>query len=170
MSVLSSSEIERIETKAEDILQSVYGNVDEIELPIDLKRVLDKYNIQLKQGEFTKDPEISGIYDREEGAIYVAKDDVPQRKSFTVAHELGHYFLHQDKSSEIFYRRQVTQIDEETIYDEAQANWFAASLLMPKDLVIKYWRLTKDKDEIAAIFGTSPIAVYYRLKNLGLIT
>ena len=40
---------------------------------------------------------------------------------------------------------------------------------MPKKLILKYWELTQDIEKLAQIFGVSPSAVYFRLKNLQLI-
>jgi len=50
----------------------------------------------------------------------------PKRDRFTIAHELGHYFLHstQGETPIIAYRQGSTRI-------EWEANWFAAALLMP---------------------------------------
>lgn len=69
--------------------------------------------------------------------IIVSSLQNEQRKKFTVAHELGHLFLHMgfrtnkeiwDKQDNNVYRRFGST------EQEYQANEFAASLLMPKDL------------------------------------
>lgn len=168
MAHLTESKILEIDTAAKDVLHSVYGDAESISPPVDLNQILSKFSLTLKEGEFP-DRNVAGIFDRGANTIYVAKDDIPARKAFTVSHELGHFFLHKDKKSEVFYRTEMTQLDKEEVVDEAEANWFAASLLMPEKLIKKYWELTKDIEKIAAIFGTSPSATYYRLKNLQLI-
>lgn len=54
------------------------------------------------------------------------------RDRFTLAHEIGHYFLHQD--IEVAYHRRLENLV--TYKDpEWQANVFAAELLMPRDAI-----------------------------------
>ncbi len=165
---MNQTTINTIEAKASSILESVYGNLNDIKLPINLPDILKEYSITLKTGKF-KDKNISGVLSREENAILVASDETPNRTAFTVAHELGHYFLHKDKATDVFYREQILNITEEDRETEKEANWFAASLLMPPQLVKKYYRIAKDIDVLSSLFGVSPTAVYYRLKNLGLV-
>ena len=61
----------------------------------------------------------------------------------------------------------MTELDEKD--QEQEANWFAASLLMPKNIFIRFWTIIKDIDELASRFEVSNQAAYYRLKNLGMI-
>lgn len=167
MSVLSQADIIGIEQKAKDVLLSVYKKVEEIKPPIDISKILSANSFKVESGEFD-DEDVVGYYDKKAKKISVSSDDIYQRQIFTVAHELGHFFLHADKEEEVFYRTQVINLDSEKQKEEAEANWFAASLLMPKNLVLKYWELTKDIDIIAKIFGVSHTAAYFRLKNLQL--
>src|SRR3989339_845568 len=168
MAILSKDQIISIESSAQDVLLSVFGNIDSVELPIKISEILEKYNFNLQKGKF-KDDSVVGIYDKQNSTIYVNVDDPYPRQVFTVAHELGHYFLHADKHQEIYYRKELTRLDGENPPQESEANWFAASLLMPKKLILKYWELTQDIEKLAQIFGVSPSAVYFRLKNLQLI-
>lgn len=76
--------------------------------------------------------------------IHIRKMLPENRKRFTLAHELGHLFLHMDffdaeKQKEhgeykdcIFYRKEGNYAEE-----ELQANEFAASLLMPSEAFFK---------------------------------
>ncbi len=164
---MKQGQINVIEAKASGVLESVFGNLNDIQLPISLSRVLDKYNIILKTGKF-EDKNVSGVFNRKDQEIYVAEDEAPNRKAFTVAHELGHYFLHEGKVTEVFLREQILNLTEESRESEQEANWFAASLLMPEKLIKKYYSISKDVDVLSTLFGVSPTAVYFRLKNLGL--
>lgn len=168
MAHLTKDQIISIEASAQDVLLSVFGNIESIEPPINISEIIRKYNFHLKVGRF-KQENVVGAYDRAASTIYVNSDDPYPRQVFTVAHELGHYFLHRSKTQEIFYRTELTKLDGENPPEESQANWFAASLLMPKAIVIKYWGLTHDVEKLANIFGVSPSAVYFRLKNLQLL-
>ena len=51
---------------------------------------------------------------------------------FTIAHELGHHFLHEGKTDEeIYYRTQAMKINSKD-KRETEANWFAARLRISK--------------------------------------
>lgn len=64
----------------------------------------------------------------------------PRRNKFTVAHELGHLFLHfpvvqrLHPGAHMVATRWVDARDEVQRRAEWEANWFAASFLMPVDL------------------------------------
>ncbi len=158
----------QIESKTLDILVDVYGGLDNILPPIDLNRIIRKYNIQLKTGKFSN-PDISGVYDRKACSIYVAQDDQPERQRFTIAHELAHYFLDDNVKEDIFLRSEALNLDKEGKKQDMEANAFAASLLMPEFLVKRIWMQFKNTETIAQVFGVSNSACYYRLKNLGLM-
>lgn len=81
------------------------------------------------------------------------------RDKFTLAHELGHYFLHFNSEDE---RKMAARMGSGRI--EWEANWFAASLLMPKSLIE-----TKRLDSayaIASYFGVSLQAASVRLESM----
>lgn len=164
---LSSQTILQIEAKAQDALESVY-NHDPIDLPINLQKILNQYGLHLKAAEFDQ-PDAWGLFDRSKQTIYVAKDATLPRAAFTIAHELGHFILHQDKQKETFWRMDGINMDVQDKTEEQEANWFAASLLMPKSLVLKYWQHSRSVENVAAIFGVSNTALVWRLKNLGVV-
>ncbi len=130
------------------------------------------------------DPEVSGVlYRRPDGVVIaVNRDHAPTRRRFTVAHELGHLLLHQGRPLIVDHvvRARINLRDHRsslaTEREEIDANRFAASLLMPADLVND--RLTKQLrhglseqrtiDALAKEFGVSPQAMEFRLTNLGL--
>lgn len=101
--------------------------------------------------------------------IYVEETAPYVRKAFTVAHELGHYRLHHDLPREVFYRMNLSDTDDKDGYLEQEANWFAASLLMPEAFVRQIWVVTRDLPEVARRCAVSAVATRYRLKNLGCI-
>lgn len=159
-----------IEAKADSVLLSIYGDIDKISLPIDLSKILEKNNIKTKEGIFA-DPDILGAYYKKDGErmIVLSEKDPYQEKIFTVAHELGHYFLQSDTNRDIFFRTQITQLDKEKKPEELEANLFAVSLLMPEKLLLKYWKLSHEIDVLAKIFGVTPAVTAFRLKTLNLI-
>lgn len=101
------------------------------------------------------------------------------RQRFTIAHELAHHIMHRSMMSEGVHvdkgvlRRDFTSsmaIDSR----EVEANAFAATLLMPEDLVLRYANTSIDMEDdqmvarLAKIFGVSSAAFTNRLLNLSL--
>lgn len=168
MATLTIEEKKQAEEAAEAVLRDTFGSLDTIEYPININIILEKYALQLKEGGFT-DNKISGAFNREEATIYVSEKESPERQLFTVAHEIGHFKLHKSRTTDILYRTQVYQFNNGDPKDETQANWFAANLLMPKEAVKKMWKITSDANRMATFFGVSRTAMYFRLKDLGLL-
>ncbi len=61
------------------------------------------------------------------------------RKNFTIAHELGHYFMHFDNSRAEFVDNRKTMNRATSFWDkkESEANDFSANLLMPVSLIVR---------------------------------
>lgn len=164
---LNLQKLKTIEAKAADILREVYGE-EEIIPPVDLGRVARRFGLSLKKVNFDS-PDALGQLDRQNKTISVADGEYFPRVSFTIAHEIGHYVLHQNKSKDTFWRLESINIETQDKEEETEANVFAASLLMPEEHVRLWWSKTCDVNLVANIFGVSLSAMRYRLKNLGLI-
>ena len=133
--------------------------------PVNLDLIL-KY-LNLKVVEKTLIDELSGSLDVVNKTIYLEKSHSQTRKNFTIAHELGHYCLHQEVADKfedkIFFRSSVT--DEH----EHQANNFAGELLMPKDeFLLKIKSGINTIQELATYFNVSTLAIRVRAKQLNL--
>lgn len=107
--------------------------------------------------------------------IYVSPFQSSERKKITIAHELGHLFLHMGYkiNSELWNKQK-----NETYYRsgdslmEYQANEFAAALLMPKkaykEIMDQYTNGNQvETDKVADYFGVSISAASNRGKFLG---
>lgn len=109
--------------------------------------------------------------------IVIPKSQYPQRKTFTIAHELGHLFLHMGfRTNRELWNSQNNKIYRRfgTSEQEYQANEFAASLLMPKDrykkIVSKYAvNGTVDMTKVASYFKVSVAAATNRGLFLGIL-
>ena len=124
--------------------------------------------------------ELSGVIIHDKGTyrIFISENDSENRQRFTFAHELGHFFLHKDylieKSlildapSYIPRDLDLSGLDEKQKLMEAEANHFAAELLMPEDLVRDLYSKSKDLGILAKSLNVSESAVGYRISNLGL--
>lgn len=89
-----------------------------------------------------------------------------RRDQFTIAHELGHYFLHylhpKREAAASFGRGERNVV-------ETQANVFASALLMPAEQFKKAWtRHSGNARALATIFDVSPAAVEVRAEVLDL--
>lgn len=157
-----------IELQARDVLLNAYDGEQAIAPPIDILKIVKALGLTLKEGVF-KEENVAGAYDKASKTIYIAENDPYTRKAFTIAHELGHFFLHKEKEKETFFRSNALLLDKEEKEDEQEANCFAASILMPKNIVIRYFNVTRNIERLADIFGVSNSAMSWRLKNIGLI-
>lgn len=113
--------------------------------------------------------ELSGDF-----TVGINRNDGELRQRFTLAHELGHYFLHSDllePGGSHFDRLYSGHNDSGVLSprDETQANKFAATLLMPKSHVQREWTNHRPHHwRLAKQFGVSSSAMAWRLVNLGL--
>ena len=64
------------------------------------------------------------------------------RRNFTIAHELGHYFLKHRLKINAFYCFDNEILEDNTLQDniENEANYFATCLLMPEDKITKAFK------------------------------
>ena len=130
------------------------------------------------------DGDVSGMLlrsdDSERAVVGVNSIHTVTRRRFTVAHELGHYLLHDgrpvivDPNVRANYRDSRSSLA--TDREEIEANRFAAELLMPEAMVRRALRTVEGNDDsdiaqsLARRFKVSNEAMTYRLINLGLST
>lgn len=131
------------------------------------------------------DPDTSGVLVRRpDGQVFILvnRSHHPNRKRFSVAHEIGHHQMHGDHPAVFVDGSMIDFRDEHSAsgedWREIQANRFAAALLMPKPFLMRALAgrnidmLNDDDellDELARAFGVSRQAMTYRLMNLGLL-
>jgi len=129
--------------------------------------------------------DLSGFLYRKEGRaiIGVNSHHATVRQRFTIAHELGHYLLHNQEGVHVdravFARLRDSVASQGTDSDEIEANVFAAELLMPRafiDADLKTMDVGKvDIVEDGAVgnlagrYAVSGQAMLLRLRNLGYI-
>lgn len=86
------------------------------------------------------------------------------RNRFTIAHELGHYFLHSVGGT-----KAILIGREGSNRMEWEANWFAAAFLLPKKLFTKDWKEHKGSvPYMVHKYQVSEAVVEIRLKSLKL--
>jgi Zn-dependent peptidase ImmA (M78 family) len=116
----------------------------------------------------------------EEFCIHLNQNRHKNRERFTLAHELGHLFMHMGYLIDSAKWNSLSKIEESVFYrdnsysiDEYEANEFAASFLMPKDEFIdvagNYLSGNQySLDPIAEYFDVSIEAVSNRGKWIGI--
>lgn len=116
-------------------------------------------------------PEVSSSLNKvgDDWIIVINKSHALHRKRFAMAHEFAHYCLH---------RKKRTQFEDITLFKfegqsdniEMQASKFAAELLMPEVLIrSEINKGVTAVSNLAEIFGVSPLAMKFRLKNIGFV-
>lgn len=146
-------------------------------VPVNPVVLANKLGIKVFNAKFSDESLAAMVARRgDDITILLEESDPPYRKRFSIAHELGHHFLHLvsdgeivDKSIDLFRDSAPAgeTIDEER-RKEIEANQFAAALLMPAELVREKWSSTESMGEMAKLFNVSEAAMGFRLTSLGL--
>ena len=161
----------KIEQQAKDILRQ-HGLYS---LPIDPVLLANELGVTVNNAKFANDSLAALIAKRGKNAqIFVEQSDPPYRKRFSIAHELGHHFLHLQEDGEIvdkradMFRERIPDGEDWSWgrYREIEANLFAAALLMPEELVREEWEVNPDVSTMAKIFNVSEEAMGYRIDAL----
>lgn len=117
--------------------------------------------------------DVLGYYDKANNIFYLNESNQPiNRMRFTVAHELGHYFLHSGTLSNQFRKITLrTDVIAHADPQEVEANYFASYFLMPDRKILDTLHLTKMMfsgeelvQDFAEIFAVSPDAMRIRFK------
>ncbi len=204
---LSATEIESI---VNPILRKYNKLVSAIEIDSFVEHLKKEYKLTF---DFTKNLEtvngkqIAGYFDIEKKAILIDNSIVGTEKfGFVLGHELGHFFLHselkvnqeryndfEDSHYDFFSDKHLLVNDRNWI--EWQANKFAVSLFLPKDLFIQHlisFRTSigisrphhiyldsqsinqqdyyKTVEYLSNYFGISKTTVKYRIEEFEMIT
>ena len=156
-------------------------------IPVDVIALAEELGIDVYEVFFDND-NVSGYISTEDNKpfICVNKRHPSTRQYFTIAHEIGHFVLHQDildnnitvptyyKTGEginnCVMARSSIEFTNSIEYkrNETQANQFAANLLMPKDEFIKQANLCDNLIDLAQIFKVSVGAASIRANSLGI--
>ena len=134
--------------------------------PINVAELARHYGIKVDLRPMEDD--ISGHLSLKNGTWHISVNSLHhwKRQRFTLAHELGHFFLHrwkcQNFTDKMLFRK------NETSPMEVEANNFAADLLMPEREFRDYIGEKSSKvEELAEHFAVSALAVRVRAKKLG---
>ncbi len=145
--------------------------VEEIALALEIRQVLP-FDTDSFEGALLADEAKSNCM------ILVRSDARPERRRFTVGHELGHYLMPLHIPTQDGFRCTQTDMQQEEITGargnaawEAEANTFAAELLMPPTEFKRKLRAERDVSiealtSVAHEFGVSKMACGRRIMQL----
>lgn len=108
---------------------------------------------------------VMGYLDLSRRSIVVNKRDEPNRQTFTIAHELGHYQLHRSLLEHHPERYSVLErkpLGAQKVPIEQEANAFAAHFLVPRKMLDKYRKIASIS-ELARLFVVSEEVIRWRL-------
>jgi Zn-dependent peptidase ImmA (M78 family) len=148
-------------------------------LPVDLDKLAEAIGVEIKYGNFKG--ELSGFAYQKSNSKFIGVNmsEKPTRRRFTIAHELGHLFLHKEDS--VNYDTKIALVlfrdnhsSDGTDIKEVEANAFAAELLMPEDSIraeiSKLGGIDLEDDgalmELASKYKVSRQAIIVRLTSL----
>jgi len=146
--------------------------------PITVERIAKELLIRVRFEPF--EGSLSGCIVRQGDHVTVGINSAHHRnrQRFTLAHEIGHFFLHKgeevivDRTFRVNLRNSEAAKAESP--EEIEANYFAAELLMPTRLLLgdlegKEIDIENDAHirELSSRYEVSPQALSYRLTNLG---
>jgi len=151
--------------------------------PINVDAIASRYGIKVistplqgKVGEITFNSDGSSVIKMDP-----FENSYEPRRRFTLAHELGHFFLHRVPNY-AYEDTKETMLDRKNTYwdgKEGEANSFAAQLLMPEKLIERYGTQIISADNnislddfvnrMSTIFNVSKQSMRFRLSGLGII-
>jgi Zn-dependent peptidase ImmA (M78 family) len=168
----------------EDLVSELLQKHETFSPPIPVDVIATAEGLPIVETEMDADVSGALIRSRDLVGIAVNAQQAPVRKRFTIAHELGHFLLdHQDKDHldwEFTVIRRDGKSSEAEDDQEIAANFFAATLLMPRQMLRADVERSKrfngearlDDPEIALLakkYRVSDTAMRYRLQNLSLL-
>jgi Zn-dependent peptidase ImmA (M78 family) len=167
--------------RIESLVERLLATYNITEAPVPVERIAKARGARVFHQSLEDD--VSGFLyrDKEQTVIGVNTHHAPVRQNFTTAHELGHLLLHDQEQLHVDHDFRVRLRDDVSSQGtddaEREANFFAASLLMPRGFLeedlenVEYVNLLDDDFlyDLARKYGVSVQALVNRLKNLSYI-
>ena len=163
MTYTKSADLGMARRKA-DRLTEVYSSP-----PIPVLEIAEENGIKVRFVDFGDySSKVSGYCDFRKDEIFVNGDEIPQRQSFTIAHELGHWFMHKvffiknPDEYPVLLRKNNSDSNNPL---EKEANTFAAHLLVPNRLLKPVQRKGVNATVLASLFFVSRSMMEIRMKG-----
>ncbi|WP_035303930.1 ImmA/IrrE family metallo-endopeptidase [Brevundimonas aveniformis] len=161
-------------SRIDAIVRDLLDDHDVVGPAVPVDGIARALGLEIKEGKLG---DVSGMLVRTDAGAVIGVNSKHSegRKRFTIAHELAHFLLHTgllthvDRDFRVNYRNEESS--QATNVEEIEANYFAASLLMPFDFLemLDAEDAVADDEEAAALartFGVSQHAMSLRLANV----
>jgi Zn-dependent peptidase ImmA (M78 family) len=185
MGIASGHERDRARDQARDEARKIIANYKLTTPPVHIEKLAEAHGARIARHRFEGPESGFALRDGNRWIIGVNIQTSRRRQRFTIAHELGHLLLH--KGRPLTVDQAVLRVDMRndvssmaTDIQEIQANTFAATLLMPEEMVLEFATALVRKDstitrddlitKLARLFDVSAEAMSYRLINLAVLT
>lgn len=162
-------------------VNELLGNVNAKSAPIPIEKVANAVGATIRYKPLDND--LSGMFQRiddKTAIIGINSSHADVRKRFSIAHEIGHFILHDENlhvdekmRSNVQYRNEYSSLGVDD--REIEANQFAAELLMPEQILLEDVEKFKDQnpesliEELAKLYDVSIQSMTIRLTRLGVI-
>lgn len=137
--------------------------------PIDPEKIAEDEGLRVIYADFESpdSEEVSGFFRLNEKSIIINNDISDNRITFTIAHELAHYYLHQEyiKSNNYIPMPRWDEYGSEKPVEEIEADNFAANLLVPLRM-LKHYKNYASEYELSRLFFVSEDVIRNRLSTL----
>lgn len=138
-------------------------------LPINLLEIANMNDIEVYYKEMPSDVSGAIKFDNSENKfkIIIKKNMSEKSQRFTLAHELSHFFLHNE-----ILKSEIIHIDTLYMKDnikESRVDYLASALLIEKNMIIELYKLNPSISELAEIFCVSELTMKLRLEILGVL-
>ena len=161
-------------TKIENLVSQLLLKLKVQSLPIPVEKIASQFGITIQRGDLG---DKSGLLVREKTKVLIGVNSTQSRtrQRFTIAHELGHFFLHRgisrhiDDDKLVNFRSVISE--QATNVEEIEANFFAANLLMPKLYILEenIAEILEDQSKLIKLakkYNVSPQAMTLRISKI----
>lgn len=138
-----------------------------LRVPVNVVAIAEFLGLEIVEEPMADD--LSGYLEVRSGSWVVGVNSLhhPNRKRFTIAHEIAHFVLHSGQKKS-FHDQTFARRNDDPNPMEREADRFAAELLMPEaDVRQMISSGNTTLSGLAAEFGVSALAMKYRVQNLG---
>lgn len=177
---------EELTKKINEYVNDALSKTPSMTFPRNIVEICNNLGI-IVQETYQFDDKISGLIYKEDDKYFILVNALhaPTRKAFTIAHELGHYYLHKNKldmDAEIVSSikskdinlipaiprtSQLPDMNKDYYSMEIEANKFAADILMPQQEFLAKCDELNSIEDVAKYFGVSVSAASVRANQLG---
>lgn len=136
--------------------------------PLPVRAIAESQGVDVVFADFGKHSKsVAGFCDFAKARLYVNKEEIVVRQTFTIAHELGHWLLHKtlfEGDPQKYAVLPRNSVPDYSLPYEKEANHFAAHLLVPSRLLRPVME-TSTVSHLAKAFGVSYTMMSFRVAN-----